>query len=174
MAKLALSKLGLKTNSEVTNVTFGDNTIEVKQYLPIRNKMELITNVLNDSADDMKFYNAGKLDMYLAIEVILAYTNITCTEKQREDAAKLYDSLVSSGLYEMIVNAIPDKELADIRYILMETVTSIYQYQNSVMGILDTITQDYSNLDLDASSIQQKLADPENLELLKAIMTKLG
>ena len=34
--------------------------------------------------------------------------------------------------------------------------------------------QDYSNLNLDATEIQKKLADPNNMELLKSIMTKLG
>ena len=34
--------------------------------------------------------------------------------------------------------------------------------------------KDYSNLSLDAASIHKDLADPENLALLKSIMTKLG
>ena len=56
----------------------------------------------------------------------------------------------------------------------METVEAVYTYNNSVMGILDTISQDYSNLNLEASDIQQKLADPNNLALLKDIVGKLG
>jgi hypothetical protein len=42
------------------------------------------------------------------------------------------------------------------------------------MGILDTVSEDYKNLEFDASKIQEHLADPENLTLLKSIMTKLG
>ena len=42
------------------------------------------------------------------------------------------------------------------------------------MGILENISTDYSNLNLDASAIQQKLADPENMELLRSILSKLG
>ena len=42
------------------------------------------------------------------------------------------------------------------------------------MGILDTISTDYSNLNLDASEIQKKLSDPNNLTLLKDVLTKLG
>ena len=44
----------------------------------------------------------------------------------------------------------------------------------TVYGILDTVTADYSNLDLNASEIQSKLADPENMKLLKDVLTKLG
>ena len=42
------------------------------------------------------------------------------------------------------------------------------------MGILETITTDYSNLNLDATEIQQKLADPANMELLRSVLTKMG
>jgi hypothetical protein len=42
------------------------------------------------------------------------------------------------------------------------------------MGILDIISQDYSNLNFDASAIQEKLADPENMALLRQVLDKLG
>jgi len=43
-----------------------------------------------------------------------------------------------------------------------------------VLGILDTVSQDYSNLDLDATEIQKKLADKDNLALVRDVLTKLG
>jgi hypothetical protein len=42
------------------------------------------------------------------------------------------------------------------------------------LGILDAISTDYSNLSLDASEIQNTIADPDNLALLKDVLTKLG
>ena len=57
---------------------------------------------------------------------------------------------------------------------IWDTIKSIYSYRNSVMGILENISADYSNLNLDATEIQKKLADPENLDLLRAVMSKLG
>jgi hypothetical protein len=42
------------------------------------------------------------------------------------------------------------------------------------MGILETVSQDYSGLELDAQNIQKSLADPNNMALLKDILTKLG
>ena len=80
----------------------------------------------------------------------------------------------TSGLLTEVKKAIGNDELEKIYDILIETVESIYTYNNSVMGILDTITQDYSNLNLEASEIQKKLADPNNLKLVKDIMAKLG
>lgn len=174
MAKIAFTKLGLKPNKEIKTIVWNEQTIEILQYLPVDEKLQLISRIINNSAEDMKFYNVGKVDMFTALEIIYAYTNINFTEKQKEDICKLYDLLVSSGLYSAIMKEIPKAEKEWIEDVVMDSIGNIYNYQNSILGILDSVTQDYSNLNLDAESIQQKIADPENLELLKGIMTRLG
>lgn len=174
MAKASFAKLGLKVNNEIKTFIINDQEVEVKQYLPINDKLEMISRVLNMSADDMKFYNIGKMEIFLNLEILYTYTNINFTEKQKEDVCKLFDLVESSGLLNEVLDRIPESETDFIRHILLDTVENIYSYQNSAMGILDTISQDYSNLEFDATNIQQKLADPENLELLKGIMTRLG
>ena len=122
----------------------------------------------------MKFYNVGKIHIFLALEMMFTYTNINFTDKQKEDVCKLYDTIVSSGLYEIIMEAIPQSEYDYVLDTTMDTIESIYAYNNSIMGILDAVSTDYSNLSLDASELQKQIADPENLALLKGIMTKLG
>lgn len=102
------------------------------------------------------------------------YTNINFTEKQKENPTKLYDLLNGNGLLEKIIEVIPQIEYDEIIAGVYNTIDAVYTYQNSILGILDTISQDYSNLNLDATEIQKKLADPENMALLKNIMTKLG
>lgn len=174
MAKIAFTKLGLKPNKEIKTIVWNEQTIEILQYLPVDEKLQLISRIINNSAEDMKFYNVGKVDMFTTLEIIYAYTNINFTEKQKEDICKLYDLLVSSGLYSAIMKEIPKAEKEWIEDVVMDSISNIYNYQNSVLGILDSVTQDYSNLNLDAESIQKKIADPENLELLKSIMTRLG
>lgn len=174
MAKIAFTKLGLKVNKEIKTITWEDQEIEIKQYLPVNDKLDMISRIINNSADDMKFYNVGKIEIFTALELIFTYTNIGFTEKQKEDVCKLYDLLISSGLYAAVVTEIPKVEREWIEDIVKDTISSIYAYQNSIMGILDNISQDYSNLDLDATKIYGELADPNNLTLLKGIMTKLG
>ena len=174
MAKVAFSKLGVKINQEVKTITWNDQTIEVKQYLPVNNKLELISRVINLSADENNFANPVKVDIYFAIEVIDAYTNISFTEKQKEDVCKLFDGITSTGLFAAIKDAIPAEEYDNLYYDMNGCISAVYHYKNSVMGILENITTDYDNLNLDASVIQQKLADPQNLELLKGVMAKLG
>ena len=174
MAKISLNKLGLKIDDSVSIVKFNDQDIEVKHYLPVNEKLDLISAVINESADDLKFYNVGKLEIFKVIEMVKHYTNINFTEKQLEDAAKLYDLLDSTGLVSELLAVIPDAEKDFIEDVLFDTVESIYKYQNSIMGILDTVTTDYKDLNFDVSELQKNISNPENLTLLKDVVTKLG
>jgi hypothetical protein len=42
------------------------------------------------------------------------------------------------------------------------------------MGVLDNISRDYKNTELDIETIQEKLANGENVEFLKDVLAKLG
>ena len=174
MAKLAFSKLGLKVNQEIKTIEFNEQTIEVKQYLPVNDKLELISNVINFSADDNNFANPVKIAIFTTLEILYNYTNLTFTEKQKEDPTKLFDLVISNGLVKEVVNAMDKAEYDDLLSAIQRSVDAIYNYRNSVFGILDSITADYSNLNLDATNIQKALADPENMDLLKQVLTKLG
>ena len=174
MAKVSLTKLGLKVNQDVKNIEFNEQIIEVKQYLPINEKLELISSVINSAADENNFSNPVKENVFLTLEILYHYTNINFTDKQKEDPVKLYDLVVSSGLVNKITDLIPEEELDEVINGVAQSVKAIYTYRNSVLGILESISQDYSALNLDATEIQQKLADPDNMALLKQVLTKLG
>ena len=175
MAKIAFTKLGLKKKDEVKTVNINNNVIEVKQYLPINDKLALISRVINLSHDSSNnFANPVQVEVIGTIEIIAAYTNLSFTEKQKEDYAKLYDLLEENGITKDLISAIPEDEYAFLIDGINESIEAVYKYQNSVLGILDSVAQDYSNLEFDASKIQQELADPQNLELLKGIMSRLG
>ena len=174
MAKVSFTKLGLKKKEEIKNITINDQIIEVKQYLPISDKINIITNVIENSADDNNFANPVKVEVFANLEIMYAYTNISFTDKQKEDPTKLYDLLEENGIIAEVIAAIPENEYALLLGWIDETIEAFYTYRNSIMGIMEQISADYSNLSLDASEIQQKLADPQNLELLKNVMTKLG
>lgn len=175
MAKVSFTKLGLTKNSDISIVEWNGQQIEVKDYLPMSEKLELVSTIINNSIDDNGYYNPMRVYINTIIEVILTYTNISVTEKQKEDIVKLYDLFVSSGLSSKIIGeTINPYEYQQIQKWIYETINSIYNYKNSVMGILDTISTDYSDLKLDAETIHEKIADPEQLGLLKDVLTKLG
>ena len=174
MAKVSFTKLGLKKNEEVGILHINEQDIEVKQYLPINEKLELISSVINSAADENNFSNPIKENVFLTLEILYHYTNINFTDKQKEDPVKLYDLVVSSGLVNKVTDLIPEEELDEVINGVAQSVKAVYTYRNSVLGILESISQDYSALNLDATEIQQKLADPDNMALLKQVLTKLG
>ena len=174
MAKVSLTKLGLKVNQDIKTIGFNEQIIEVKQYLPVNDKLELISNVINSAHDENNFSNPVKVSVFTTLEIMYAYTNINFTDKQKEDPTKLYDMLISSGLVCEVINAIPEAEYHEVICGIEDSINAIYTYRNSVLGILESAVADYSNLNLDASEIQKKLSDPNNLTLLKDVLTKLG
>lgn len=174
MAKVSLTKLGLKVNQDITTIDFNEQTIEVKQYLPINDKLELISNVINASHDDNNFANPVKVSVFTTLEIMYAYTNINFTDKQKEDPTKLYDMLISSGLVAAVVNAIPEAEYHEVLCGVSDSIDAIYTYRNSILGIMENIASDYKDLDFNAEEIQQKIGDPNNMAFLKEVLSKLG
>ena len=128
MAKIALSKLGLKNTNEVKVIEFNEQELEVKQYLPIEEKLQFIENVLNLSSVDMYFYNQGKIEIFFAMEVIYNYTNINFTDKQKDDILGLFDKFVSTGLYKEILNNIPASETEFLKEVIQDQIKEIYRY----------------------------------------------
>ena len=108
--KPTFAKLKLARNNSVKVVTFNDIEVEVKQYLPINEKLQLISNVINAASDENNFSNPIKEDLFGTLEIIYAYTNLGFTEKQKEDPAKLYDDMISSGFADAIIKEIPSEE----------------------------------------------------------------
>lgn len=179
MAKLAFSKLGLKKIGEVVQIPYMDNEdtiIEVKQYLPVSEKMDLISTVVNESyeiGDDKDHANPIKTEIYTILEIVYRYSNLSFTEKQKEDTLKLYDLLMENKVVALVLNAIPAGELQYITNGVNETLSEIYRFRNSAVGIMQRIVDDYSNVSFDAEEVRDKVGE-ENLGLLKDVVEKLG
>lgn len=176
MAKVSFSKLGLSKNTEIKNFEYNGQNIEVKQYLPINDKATLVAQILSCvlNNDENRFANPLQIEVFTLLGVIEKYTNITFTDKQKEDPAKLYDLIVSSNLWKSVMDNINIEDYTALLHYCDEAIDSYYKYHNSVFGILDSINKDYNTMNLNATEIQQKLADPENMALLRDVLAKLG
>lgn len=172
--KPTFAKMGLKVNNAVKTITIGDQEVEVKQYLPINDKLELIGEVLGMAADANNFNNPVKLKVFLHLGIMFRYTNISFTDKQKEDLVKLYDILESNQIFDIIINAMGSEEYQLILQGVNECAEAFYSYKTSIMGILESVNLDYQNLDLDVTKLQEKMNSPQELSLLKDIMNKLG
>ena len=179
MAKVPFSKLEVKVCDSTCspyyhNMKGEEIHYEVKYYLPVEDKMEMISKIINQSVDENGFYNPIRLQIFTVLEVVYAYTNLNFTAKQKENPFKLYDQLISSGLFYEVQSCMWERDWEEIEKAIIATIDNIYKYKNSAKGILEEVVADYGNLNLEASDIQSSLADPTNLEFLKTVLDKLG
>lgn len=174
MAKISFSKLKCKVDDSVSYMNLEDGVvIEIKNYLPIQEKLALIGRVIEMAHEPTSNYsNPVKTDVYRDIEVVKAYTNISFTEKQLEDTPKLYDTLVSSGLLGNVIQMIPKTEYATIVRGVKDSILAVYAYRNSVLGVLDTISTDYSNLDLSLKDIQNAIANDDSINFVRNMLSE--
>ena len=171
MAKISFNKLGLKKQSEMENFSYGDQIIEIKQYLPTEEKLELLTRVINKAIEQSpNFSNLLQVTVFFSLELVYAYTNIQFTEKQKEDFCKTFNLMNENKLISEILKRIPDSEISFLQEGLDSTLSALYAYRNSARGILESLSTDYNNLNLDIESLQEKIKDPESLQLLKDIL----
>ena len=174
MAKVAFSKLGLKKTEEIEVIEWNEQKIEVKQYLPIEDKLDMIANIINQSADYNGYYNPARIYIFTILEMIDYYTNISLTKKQKADVFKTFDLFVNSGLSAAIFDKINPYEYNQIKSWVHELINSIYVYKNSVVGIMDTIKEDFNLMDLDTEKLVERLGNKENIEFINELLNKMG
>ena len=172
--KPTFAKLGLKMNNSVKTIIINDQEIEVKQYLPINDKLELISSVINWAADANNFANPVKIEIFTKLEIVFRYTNLTFTEKQREDPAKLYDLLEENQIFDKIFSVIPSHEYEYLIKNTAECVTAIYTYNSSIMGVLERLNNNYDETSFDINKLKEDLANIGDVTLLQDVMKNLG
>ena len=67
MAELTFSKLALKKQDEIKIVKYNELEIEVKQYLPVNDKLNLIARVIMGAHDENNFPNPIKIKVIRSI-----------------------------------------------------------------------------------------------------------
>lgn len=134
MAKVTFASLKLKVKDAVKTVNIGEKEIEIKQYLSTEDKYDLIMISLQQSKEN-GIYNDFKLDMFLHLNLVFMYTNLTFTDKQREDLPGLYDILETNGIIDLVVKNIPEEELSNIYAAVSEIKDSLVAYENSFAGV---------------------------------------
>ena len=162
MAKTTYASLKLKTDTSVKEIEFNGSKIEVLQYLPIDDKYSLVNITLQKSKDG-SIYHPLKKDMYFHLNLVYLYTNLSFTDKQREDESKLYDTLQSSGLLDLILENIPEEEYKILYSFIEEYERDILNYQNTIAGIIANLIE---SLPARAEEMQ-KIVDnfnPENFQ----------
>ena len=142
MNKVTYASLKLKVNDSIKIVDLGDGKVlEVKQYLPIEDKIDLVDITLQKSRED-RLYNPLKVNMFYHLNLIYLYTNLTFTEKQREDEYKLYDALVSNEIIDKVIEALPESEYVDLLNKIEEKISLELKYNTTAAAIISNLIAD--------------------------------
>ena len=139
MTKVTYSSLKLKIKEE--NKKVEDTDIEVQQYLPIQDKIDLIDITLQKAKEGV-LYNPIKVDMFFHLNLIYLYTNLTFTDKQREDEYKLYDMLQSNGIINKIIAAMDENEYNGLLNMINERIENELRYNTTAAALISKFIDD--------------------------------
>ena len=139
--KVSYANMKLKTNTTVNTFEFCGQKIEVLKYLPAADKYDLLMITLQKSLEG-NIYNEFKLNLFFELNLVYMYTNISFTEKQREDEFKLYDTLRSNGFFELFYEALDDKEYEELFDQIAELKATMEKSKSSVTGVIANIIED--------------------------------
>lgn len=139
--KASYANMKLKLNTEVETFDFCGQNIEVLKYLPAQDKYDLLMVTLQKSFED-GMYNEFKLDLYFQLNLVYMYTNISFTEKQREDELKIYDNLKSNGFFEKFFSVLNEEEYEELFALLNTMKENNIKQRSSVGEIINRLIDD--------------------------------
>ena len=130
-----------KNIDTVQDFDFNGQKIEVKQYLPINDKKDLIQIALQ-KAEENGLYNQILLDVFFNLNIVYLYTNIEIAADLREDEFRLYDELFSSGLLDAIIAHMNGEEYDYLYKTMTDSIEDHMKYKYSAAAVLQSFIQD--------------------------------
>ena len=141
MAKVSYANLKLKPKTTVSTFEFGGHEIEVLNYLPIEDKYDFVMITLQ-KAEENGVYNPLLLDLYFHLHLVYMYTNLSFTDKQKENEPKIYDTLESNGFFDNFYEVFDENEYNTLMEYIEELKETILHYRNTAGAVLQSIIQD--------------------------------
>lgn len=174
--KMSFTKLGLKAKKVATSCQINDNiSLEIRQYLPIDEKANLIQFIVNHALDQMTgCFSPVRVEVYFSIAVCKWYAGITFTDKQMAEVSKTYDLLEENGVIDKIISVIPENEINFMNELVNDTIDDIARYNSSAAGIIQAMSANAGGLDNQITEILDKVKNGENMETLSVIKDVVG
>lgn len=159
----------LTVQSKSTKIMIDGDSVNIKQYLPIRDKSDIITIVLENSKEN-GVYNPVLIDMYFHVYLVFSYSDIPFSDEEKEQVEQIYDLLCSNGYMDAIIKAIPETEYQYLYNALNELKNDKLQYGSTFISALSWIMDALPNMVSTAEEILQT-ADFDKMETLRDVLT---
>ena len=137
--KVSYANMKLKVNTEVNTFEFAGQKIDVLKYLPAKDKYDLLMITLQEATEQGDAYNDFLISMHFELNLVYMYTNISFTEKQREDEFKLYDTLKSNGFFNLFYQALNEDEYNELFASLNALRKDTVAYKLSMSSVLKNL-----------------------------------
>ena len=157
--------LNLKVKDQAETISIQGQDINVFQYLPVRDKNDLVQIALQNSREN-GVINEIKLEIYFNIYIVYFYTDLIFSDEEKADPGQLYDELQSNGILTRILGAMNQDEYNNLVDYLEKMRTAQDAYENSAAGVIKMFSQ---NLPKNAAEAAQILKD---VDLDKYTQTK--
>lgn len=175
MKEIAFSELNIQPKVSAKEIFLHDKTIEVLDYLPIDEKARFLQFVVDGAIDEMTgTFSPLRIEVYFGIALCHWYAGIVFSEDDMQNVTMVYDALDTTGVIDVVVEAIPEEEIDFIRGLVMETTEDIARYYTSAAGIIQAMSNSASGLDSQITEILQQIKNGEGLEQLAVIKDVVG
>lgn len=173
MAKISFTSLTPIKTVEDKTVNMNGKDIIVKQYLPIKDKADLVTYIIQSAFDENGLFSPVRQALYTTLGLLRWYTNINFTETMIQNIEKTYDAIILNKI-DQVLEAIPAEEYACINGMINDAVIETKDYLRSFVGQLSAARSDYDQTEFNLEKIADILQDPKQVGFVKELMEKMG
>lgn len=166
-----------KLENNFTDFIFKNEVIKVKFYLPIEDKIKLVSYILDKAVDENGItISPTKKRISFVVGFLNYYTNIDFTEKElNEDIYKTYDIIVTNNLFQDIWEKnLSSNEKIELTNFVEDTMTGYEKFASSFVGAMQMISNDANKMSNDLDNIMQQISNKEGIAELIDIKNIMG
>ena len=156
----------------VKEITLGDKKVRVKQYLPVREKINLF-DAIRDWCFNGHLIDQPKIDALFNAFLILSYTDIEFAFEKEEEVLEFYDYMEVNSYIFPIINIIPEVEYNALISYYNNTVNDFNKFKSSSLATLANLLEHGKELMEEIGEISKEI-DVEAIKLVAEISNKLG
>lgn len=176
MEHFAFKELALTPVVEMHELKVNDNvTLEVRNYLPMDQKIELIQFIVDNSVDEKTgTFSPVRVEIWTTLAICHWYAGIQFDEEDLTNVTVVYDLLDSTKLIDRVIGLIDSAEYEFITSLVENTIRDIGRYNTSAAGIIHAMSENAAGLDGQITTLLDKVKNGEGLEQLAIIKDVVG